>query len=331
MKFKFSKLEQMVGGFIILSVFLLLITIILINLNKKMFIKKYFYKTQFTSGEGLSKKPYINYKGFKIGKVTKFDFDTRTQLVDVVFYIEKKYNVLIVEYSVLDRTANFLTRDVNIELKPGPDFSKTVNEHSLVPSLDTEEGQAILKAGLVKKEGLVDDVTRVVANVNDVLTGLSDLLDGLKKDYNPEDGSLYRTLFHVANMSEKYDRAFATIFQTLERVNSTTNNLKIMSEELSNVDGLVVRMLDPDGSKIFNPLEVLMQRVNKSLTDIQEITSYLNDQTPQIANLLETGRATLEETKDVMEGIKNNPLIRSGISKKKEQKSLVESMRNTDF
>ena len=58
---------------------------------------------------------------------------------------------------------------------------------------------------------------------------------------------------------------------------------------------------------------------------------YINSTQPQISTILEKGRDTLDQGKDVLEAVKNNPLLRGGVPPQREQTSTLKSYRDEDF
>jgi len=60
-------------------------------------------------------------------------------------------------------------------------------------------------------------------------------------------------------------------------------------------------------------------------------TQFINGQSNDIETLLLQSKDTMKELNDVIEGIKNNPLIRGGITDKKSQVPVKENIRDKDF
>ena len=56
-----------------------------------------------------------------------------------------------------------------------------------------------------------------------------------------------------------------------------------------------------------------------------------NSAQPQIVGLLEQGRTTLDQGQDVLEALKNNPLLRGGVPDRREQQTTFQSYRDEEF
>jgi phospholipid/cholesterol/gamma-HCH transport system substrate-binding protein len=124
-------------------------------------------------------------------------------------------------------------------------------------------------------------------------------------------------------------------------------NIKKTTDGLTETRGLVTRLLDPKGSvaTILNDQNALYGQIEGSLKQVQEAVTgvnriveqvnafvdYLNGTRPQISGILETGRTTLEKGNDVLEAVKNNPLLRGGVPESKEQTTTLKSYRDEDF
>jgi len=71
--------------------------------------------------------------------------------------------------------------------------------------------------------------------------------------------------------------------------------------------------------------------VNRIVDQVNAFVDFVNGTRPQISGILETGRTTLEKGNDVLEAVKNNPLLRGGVPETKEQTTTLKSYRDEDF
>ena len=65
--------------------------------------------------------------------------------------------------------------------------------------------------------------------------------------------------------------------------------------------------------------------------DINSITTSVDADMPGIAVLISQLQTLLKQTQDVMEGLKNNPLLKNGISEKPEKESATPKLREDNF
>jgi phospholipid/cholesterol/gamma-HCH transport system substrate-binding protein len=313
MTFKFKYTDKIVGLFIILSLFLLLIASILILFNQKIFTKKFYFFTQFSDAEGLKINKEIIFKGFKIGKIKKIDLN-RENFVNVEFYIYGGFIDKIKEDSVINKASNPITGSTLMFI-PNIRNTRIADEYSYIPSLDTKEGEMLITLGEVEKQA--DSISNIIDNIDIFLASLN-------SDHNASDNSIARILVNSADIVE-------SIRNEMENIDQILYNIKILSRRIRNPDGLVRRMLDPDGEIMFNAIQSSLDNLEIMMAELTAFSQFINGQSKQIETLLLEGKMTMEEAQDVIEGIKNNPLIRGGIEEKKEQEIIKESIRDRDF
>jgi phospholipid/cholesterol/gamma-HCH transport system substrate-binding protein len=141
----------------------------------------------------------------------------------------------------------------------------------------------------------------------------------------------------LAEISRSTKGTLGTLSTNLE---SITENLKVTSEGLKDTRGLVTRLLDPKGSldtilndqnALYKQVDGALQSTNAVIAQVKGFVEYINSTRPQISSILEKGRETLDQGKDVLEAVKNNPLLKGGVPAQKEQNSTLKSYRDEDF
>jgi phospholipid/cholesterol/gamma-HCH transport system substrate-binding protein len=102
----------------------------------------------------------------------------------------------------------------------------------------------------------------------------------------------------------------------------------------------VPKLLDPKGSlktildddnKLYDKIQSLIGQVDDSLKNVKSITGSLNSEIPRISTILQEGKTTLEKAQDVLEGLKNNPVLKGGIPERKEQQPSIQGLRDEAF
>jgi phospholipid/cholesterol/gamma-HCH transport system substrate-binding protein len=143
------------------------------------------------------------------------------------------------------------------------------------------------------------------------------------------------------------DSTSTQVDSLLDNVGVIAGNVEQTTAALADPTGLIPRLLDPSGSiatllddddELYNEIlgiigsvQASINDLNSSLQQVAEFTSYLNTTQPQITSLLEEGRQTLTTSQDVLEGLRNNPLLRGGIPEAQEQPSTFQSVRDEEF
>ena len=148
----------------------------------------------------------------------------------------------------------------------------------------------------------------------------------------------------VDRIAAEVERSVPELMARLESaaasVVAIADNLEKTSESLADPTGLVPKLLDPKGSlkTLLDDNGVLFGRVDNSLAQVEATLGNLNDATagfadqmPRIIAVIEDVRSALEKAEDVMEGLKNNPLLRGGISERTEASASPVGSRTKDF
>ena len=86
-----------------------------------------------------------------------------------------------------------------------------------------------------------------------------------------------------------------------------------------------------DKNAMYNQISQILSQVNATLTEVKGLTTYLNQSTPQISGLLEDTTSTIRKAGDVMDGLKNNPLLKGGVPEAKPQTSAPQGQRDENF
>ncbi len=316
MKMIFKYTDKIVGAFIILSWFIFFGAIILILINQKVFIKKYHYNTIFEDSKGLRKQSEILFQGFVIGKITDYrlnDEDT----VDVDFYIYENYIDRFTLSSVMSKSTSPIAGSI-IEFLKNDTTDDIYPEFSFVPSLDTPQGKLIMASGLIKKKS--DSISHIITQVDMLLTSLN-------TDHNESDSAIARTLVNTADTMEILKREMYTFGEILD-------NFKNLSYQMREADGLVQRLVDPTGEYMFNSLQESLGDLNlitENLTlmsnDLKSFTTFINGQQREIDSVIQESREAMRQATELIEGIKNNPLIKGGVPVRNEQEVIKQNIR----
>jgi phospholipid/cholesterol/gamma-HCH transport system substrate-binding protein len=126
----------------------------------------------------------------------------------------------------------------------------------------------------------------------------------------------------------------------VSHADAISKNLEAATAAIRDPTGLVPRLLDAKGSiktllddknALYDNLEGSMAELQRTLKNIQDITSSLSGEMPSIAVTIDEGRAAIKQAQDVLTGLKNNPLLKGGIPARVEQQPQSQSMREGQF
>jgi phospholipid/cholesterol/gamma-HCH transport system substrate-binding protein len=343
MNYKFKYTGRIVGFFVFISVLILIFTFLSIAVNRKIFVKKFTFKTIFVDAVGLSEKTPITFKGFEIGELKSFNLNNQN-LIDAEFIVYEPYRMKIVKNSVLRKTTNPISGKSSIELIQGPDLKRLNEQLALVPEINTSVGKLYIAKSNIQISG--DMVSSIVSNINQFLYNLN-------QDNNQDQGSIFRTLYHVANTSEdlektlvlvnetisKFNRDYrendGELFKTLNQVsqmaiklnettdlmNQTINSTNTLIKNYSNPEGLAVKLIDPQEKNIIKPIKMILDNLNQNMIEMQKLLQYFESQSPEVSALLQESKTAISSAQKTLQGINNNPLLRGGIPKDKPTES----------
>jgi phospholipid/cholesterol/gamma-HCH transport system substrate-binding protein len=231
------------------------------------------------------------------------------------------------------------------------------------------KGEDVIGSVIGKLNPILDDVRstvvqikRVVGTVDLALQGKSGPVGEMVMDLSATPDKVNALIESVNARVEDISRqanaalsSFGTVATTAQGtvdslsadLSVITANIKKTTDGLTETRGLVTRLLDPKGSvatilndqnALYGQIEGSLKQVQESVTGINRIVEqvnafveYLNGTRPQISGILETGRTTLEKGNDVLEAVKNNPLLRGGVPESKAQTTTLKSYRDEDF
>jgi len=340
MKFKFRHANKIVGLFVLIAMLLFVLITVFAGVNNKWFTKKIYFKSLFTSAEGLKVGMGVNLRGFEIGRVKSISLNEKNQ-VDLIFYIYETYHNRILPDSVVALPSGLLGAANALDLYPGLVEGHPFPDGSYIPSTQTVEGKMLVKTRRVDRPPGNDAITTILSDLPDILENLNDTVvsigslsasidTGLKGD---GDDSLSGTMQNLDLMSEGLTRS-------MEDVNIITSSLASLASELEDPTGLVPTLLDPKGSldTLLNDDNILWNHVLSILIQLEgateglnSLSSSLSSVSPQLALTLDETIRSLKEAQKVMEGLQNNPLLKKGISEDHSPENPGADMREDDF
>jgi phospholipid/cholesterol/gamma-HCH transport system substrate-binding protein len=348
LKFKFRFADQIVGLFVLTSVVFICIALILIGINKRWLRDDLVYNSRFISAKGMRVGMAVTLKGFKIGELKTFNLND-DNLVDASFIIYEEYLKKIVENSVIEIQVSPIGLGSSMLFYPSLEEKKSLPEGSMIFSTHFAEGRKLVKDGKVDKGSSGDPIDAVLKDADEMIISLNSVLidfDEILLGYNP--GPIGEILVGIERMMPEIDSVIENVNSStlpkldnsLEDLNEVTHSIAILSRELESVEGIITRILDPESSiatllkddnVLFNQIFNILDEIHKSMTQVRELTEYFNGMSPEITALVENTGSAIEEAEKVLQGIKNNPLLRGGIEEEKTQDSVTSGIRDGEF
>lgn len=346
MKFHIRHAEKVAGLFVIVAALALCGVVFFLGANQRWFGRDYRYTATFDTASGLSVGMSINLKGFKLGTITKLRLSpgnkVEAELVIFDTYIEK-----VKAGSILELVTSPIGLGTSLLLHPGHGPG-SIAEGSSIPLLGSPEGQALVEAGLVEVPPRDDSVTSIISSVGPLLENANKAVVSLNKTLmeanlalsGKSTGPLGRTLENTAVATAKLGPVMDRAVVLEDSLAAIAGNLETLTSAMRDPTGLIPRLLDPKGSvktilddqnALYDSIMASVKGVQASIKSVQAMTASLNAQMPSVAEAIQDAQATIKKAQDVLDGLRNNPLLKGGIPKAAEQTQLYQSMREGEF
>jgi len=301
MKFKIKFADQIVGILSLIAITTLIFLVFLIGSKQKWFVKKHPFYTVVSSGSSISEGMNIQYKGFGIGKLKKITLDDNDEVI-LHFYILDEYIDRITEGSIIEVSVSPIGLGSSIIFHPG-NSKDVIEDNALIPEMSSQLAKDLIK----------DGKCTIAANNDSINTILNSAL-GLIQEVN----ELIRQLNGV--MSGDPD---VTLTTTVLEINNILTNLAKLTED---PQGLVPLLLEDETSK--GSISNLLASINNTINDVNALIA---SETPDVSILVQQLQGLMLQAQDVMEGLKNNPLLKNGISDHPEKESSTPKLRGGNF
>lgn len=340
MKFKIRFADQIVGTLTLIAIIALVLIIFLLGSKQRWFSKDYQFYTSFDSASGISVGMPLQYKGFTIGKIKTIELE-ENDLVKATFTIYDTYYDRIKEGSLIELFVNPIGLGNQFLFYKGKG-NELIADGSFIPRLDSEEGKYYIAQELVEIHKKDDTISVLISQINPLLTNLNNTIAQVSEAFDGTGkGPLARTLLRVqdtansvSSITKKTDLALDPLFSNIQEVSFSvkeiTSNLEQLSISLQDPTGLVPTLIDPSGV-IFEQIEASFTSIAGTLNNIEDSSTVLKSQMPQFARLIEDLRDTLVKGRDVLEAVKNNPLLKQGVPDRLKTDASGSNSRNIDF
>lgn len=301
MKFKIKFADQIVGTLSIIAIAALIFIVFFIGSKQKWFVKKHAFYTEVNSGSSLSEGMNIQYKGFGIGKIKKITLDDDDDVI-LHFYILDEYIDRITEGSIIEVSVSPIGLGSSIIFHPG-NSKQIIEDDSLIPELNSKQAKELIKEGKCSLNVANDSINTILSSA----TGLIQDIDILIRQLN-------------GVMSGDPEVTLTTTVNEINRI------LKNLADLTADPQGLVPKLLEDETSK--GSIANLLGSINKTMDDVNTLIS---SESPDISILVQQLQGLMNQAQDVLEGLKNNPLLKNGISDRPEKESSTPKLREGNF
>lgn len=330
MKFKIRYADKIVGILSLIAIIILIIIIFLIGNKQKWFEQKHPFYTVVNSADAVTEGMEIKYKGFGIGKVTSIALDDNDRVV-VKFYVMNEHIHRVTKGSVINLSVSPIGLGSSLIFYQGTS-GDIIADHSLIPEKSSYEGRRRIIGGEVIIAESTDSISTIMVLVTDILKNVKTLTSQISDLLSGSSRTPLSEIIKNLNLSiDKINKILIgdTSIPTAKVIEELNNILLNLDEVTKNPQGLIPKLLETENS--IGSLDTMLNSLSKSIEDINGISSSVKNEMPQVTILLATIQGVLNQTQDVLEGLKNNPLIKRGVSEKIENETATPKLREENF
>lgn len=301
MVLKFGAKEQVVGIFLVITLFILTGAIVFIAQGKNWFKRHEEYHTYFKEGYNLSPGSKVTLYNTRIGKVVKVSL-TEDNRVMVGLKILAKYASRIRKDSIATVGSPTIIGSEYIAIIPGTIQTPPIPPGGEIPSRE--------------RKGITDYMSQFkieekLETLTDVVKNLKEITDRLK---DPE-GGLLGTLDNLKEVTAGLKDPKGHLFASLENIRQTTarlkdpksgliralDNLASMTETMKKGRGSVGRLLVKDD--LYSRIEDQIQKVDSVLDNIERTTARMPGLVEEIQKRVEEIKGPLRELDKALKGV----------------------------
>lgn len=340
MKFKIKHADTIVGVLSLIAFAALLVLIFFIGSKQKWFETKHPFYTVVTSASNVSEGMAIQYKGFGIGKVTSITLDENDRVL-VWFYILDEHIGRVTKGSVLDLSVSPIGLGSQLIFHQGIS-GDIIADNSLIPEKASYEGRRSIVGGEVIFNEAIDSIASLMSSVGDLITNVNTVLkDVMGVLEGAPNIPLSRTVNSINRILQQINALLAgdksipaskiieDLSTSVVELNNILANVQTLTANIKDPSGLVPKLLETEETK--GSIDALLNSINASMKDVNSMSTALKNEMPQIPILLSQVQTLLKQAQDVMEGLKNNPLLKKGVPDRLEKESATPKLREENF
>ena len=325
-----ERFERRAGVFILVAIVIVLIALIVIGKERKVFKKKYRLSTTFEHGRNVDKNTGVSLAGLKVGNVTEIYINDENK-VEVIMSIRQEYQSFIKEDSVATLVFSLLKGSV-IDISFGSDRSKVLQEGDKILLADTEEiADKVSVNVLMPKSGelrsivendipiLINSVKNVFGIIDDLVVKLgnsSSDVNQLVTNLRKFSGELNDTkIIAQSNILLSNAGELTTDLQKITNdMPMLMKDLSVVLDETSGVLGNARIISDNVKGKI-DALPRILSSAEQLLNDLKTIAADLKEKSPALPRLIESAEYLVDDVGKVLDASKKSFLLKKFFKK----------------
>jgi len=314
MELKFSRMDRIVGVFIIVIIALLVATVALVGRGKDWFRPTVTFYTQFRENYNLAPGSPVKLFKAEIGHVKSVQLVG--DAVRVRLSIFEEYRTRFRQDTVVTVESPTLIGSEYVAVRPGKPDSPLLLPGETVKSLE----QRTLSQILAEYE-----VEETAKRLTETIRNLADIVEELRDPKGP--------LFVSLNSIEKNLKNVETVTTDLKEGKGTMGQL-MRSDDLINRVNTSMERLDSVLQDIEGATPEVTDNLRESMEKIREITVNLEKGSRDVPDVIRTTKRGIQEIRDgvdeinrVVKALEKSPLVRGNLPPRPEGRDLDAGLR----
>jgi phospholipid/cholesterol/gamma-HCH transport system substrate-binding protein len=275
---RFIGIERKVGVFIVIALSCIVLSVVLVGLQRELFISKANIYFIADSGTDLIVGQPVKFKGFRIGKVEKVSLNERGK-VEIRLSINEEYLRFIKADSVATLSQEGVIGDNIISISEG--------SHGMENIYD---GGGIFFERAVSVSEIANEIKKQAEQAIEEIKSITRYVD------DPE-GDIRQTLSNVRVLTEELKGTRHNVDELLKSTDTTVNTVH------DDVIPMMLNMMDTTDSTLIelkNTLEGTMDKAEKSMDNVLKVTEEMKGAASRVPFAVEEGMGLMEDASEVM-------------------------------
>jgi len=256
----------------------------------------------------------VLYKGYTIGRVKKVEFNVAADRMDVQFSIFKEYTDKVKQGSRVD----FLISPISalggnqFLFYPGRGLEeKPLPPGTLIPPANAPESRNLPDRNLTTAPPRDDGISNIINQVGITLGKLNEALG---------EGSEENKLTLIVD----------DLVKIVAELHPVIANFRELTEKFKEPDNAVMAFLNSEGD-LYGNLDKTLEAASGTLQQLEGTIGDIHTQTPQLGATFSRLLTALKSVNQLLDSVKNNPLLKGGVPEQTETRAGGSSARNMEF
>jgi phospholipid/cholesterol/gamma-HCH transport system substrate-binding protein len=336
----FSRMERVVGAFLIVIVAILLTILLVVGRGKNWFEAYVSYYTVFDESYGIKKDTAVKLYNTDVGKVTRLALTEDKVKVELI--IQKTYapRVKTDSFAIVEKPAIFMGTEF-VSIKPGSlPNAVPIPEGGRIPSMPKKS-----ISDLMVEFGLDEVFQKAVIAAEGLVVAAKDLVEVAKRLRDPQGplfatlDNAYKTVSHIEGITRDMQAGRGSVGKLLksgkmlDSVQTQIEKLDIILANLADASTRAPKTMDQVQDSL-DGVRSILEEVLASASTIKTILGEAEKGSREIPKISRTARQGLEDARmaienadKIMQSLQKSILIRSNLPPEPEGQAVDAGLR----